>query len=177
MKIYFTPLLMILFLVNCGLAQTTPAFSAANSNEVEHLMQVLTNEANFKTNTALSVQCIRKAGDLKVEAAIPILIEHIDIFDPIEYTHRSSGPSIRTARVATKALIRIGKPSTALILKAAKTENDRLRQIFIASVIHEIEGQEEGLRLVEKAVAESKDLEEQERLKKIADFIIKPPVR
>jgi hypothetical protein len=174
MKKLFAALLSLVAGLNCCFAQTTPAFSAANSNEVERLMQVLTNENNFKTNPVLVAESIFKLGELKASPAIPLLVEHIDFYDPRAKNRKKRISSALDGRVAVDALIKVGKPSLEPVLKAATKEDARLRQTCMAEVVRAIEGKENGQRLVEQTSAALQDLAEKERLKKIADYISNP---
>jgi hypothetical protein len=177
MKALFTTVLSLFLALNYGFAQQSPETPATTTNEVERLMQVLTNETYFKTNPELAAKSIGRLGELKAVAVIPLLIVHIDFYDPRDNLYPPTRPyTILSRRIAVDALIKIGKPSIEPVLQAGRKEDDQLRIICIAGVIRGIEGLEGGQRLLEKTAAAVRDSAEKECLKKLTDYVSNPPV-
>jgi hypothetical protein len=76
-----------------------------------------------------------------------------------------------SGRVAVEALVVIRRPSVEPVLRAARIEDNRTRQICVAAVIRGVEGIETGRRLLEQAAAGAPDPTEKQRLERVAHYV------
>jgi hypothetical protein len=141
--------------------------------ESGQLIRTLSEKSHLTNNPTLVAESIKTLGRRRDVTAIPVLIEVIDFRDPnyrIDYGRLQR--SAVDGMPSIEALHMIGKASLQSLLEAIKSESSPHRLWCMAAAITLIQGQEQAVKTIDSAIAETKDQAVIKRLRIVRKCIV-----